>query len=179
MLRCWPCCRCRHARPIASHATLRDSMCRRCRHARPIASHATLRDSMCRRCRHARPIASHATLRVPLCHRCRHSRTAPHGSYLAPTLNGNNTHSICTVDWVGHAPALWTVVPKSAVQRAKRVLEFTWSTCLGDEWRESYWIVCVHVSEYMAMRLLRISSHIYVQSTARITQQTLRGIPPR
>ena len=85
MLRCWPCCRCRHARPIASHAALRDSMCRRCRHARPIASHATLR--------------------VSLCHRCRHSRTAPHGSYPASTPNGNTTHSICTVDWEGQAPA--------------------------------------------------------------------------
>ena len=30
-----------HARPIASHATLRVSLCNRCRHARPIASHAT------------------------------------------------------------------------------------------------------------------------------------------
>ena len=52
-----------HARPIASHATLRVSLCHRCRHARPIASHATLRVSMCHRCRHVRPIASHATLR--------------------------------------------------------------------------------------------------------------------
>ena len=40
-----------------------------------------------------------------VCHRCRHSRTAPHGSYPASTLNGNTTHSICTVDWEGQAPA--------------------------------------------------------------------------
>ena len=61
--------RCRHARPIASHASLRVSLCHRCRHARPIASHATMRISVCRRCRHARPIASHATLRPCGCHR--------------------------------------------------------------------------------------------------------------
>ena len=85
------------------------------------------------------------------------------------------------VGWVGHAPENVSchMACGTEARRAKRMLEFTWSTCLGDEWRESYWIVCVHVSEYMAMRLLRISSHIYVQSTARITQQTLRGIPPR
>ena len=88
-------------------------------------------------------------------------------------------HQLIVTEGMRTSRVTWRVVPKSAVQRAKRVLEFTWSTCLGDEWRESYWIVCVHVSEYMAMRLLRISSHIYVQSTARITQQTLRGIPPR
>ena len=54
-------------------------------HARPIASHATLRVSLCHRCRHARPIASHATLRVSLCHRCRHAGITPHGSYPART----------------------------------------------------------------------------------------------
>ena len=53
---------CGHARPIASHATVRISLRHRCRHARPIASHATPRASLRRRCRRARPIASHATL---------------------------------------------------------------------------------------------------------------------
>ena len=91
---------------LATRRTLATLLTRgRCRHARPIASHATPRVSLCRRCRHARPIASHATLRVSLCHRCRHSRTAPHGSYPASTPNGNTTHSICTVDWEGQAPA--------------------------------------------------------------------------
>ena len=52
----------------------------RCRHARPIASHAALRVSIRHRCRHARPIASHATLRVSICHRYRHAGIAPHGS---------------------------------------------------------------------------------------------------
>ena len=81
---------------------------------------------------------------------------------------GMRPHQLIITEGMRTSRVTWRVVPKSAVQRAKRVLEFTWSTCLGDEWRESYWIVCVHVSEYMAMRLLRISSHIYVQSTARI-----------